>query len=77
MKAPVGKVLGGTSGINFMFFNRGSPYDFDNWANITGDASWKYENVLEYFKKIENYQGEFPLSGEPFLNICIHMYFLM
>ncbi len=61
---PLGRVLGGTSTINYMFFNRGSPYDFDNWANITGDPSWSYLNLLPYFKRAENYQGEFPLTGE-------------
>ncbi|ODM92761.1 Oxygen-dependent choline dehydrogenase [Orchesella cincta] len=37
-----------------------SPYDYDGWANITNDDSWKYSNMLEYLKKSENYQGNFP-----------------
>jgi len=68
MPAKVGKLLGGTSSINYMFFNRGNPLDFDNWANITKDPSWKYENVLKYFKRIENYQGEFELTGQKLWN---------
>ncbi len=34
------------------------PLDYDNWANITGDTQWKYENVLPYFKKSIDYHGE-------------------
>lgn len=49
--------LGGTSFLNFMIYLRGSPQDFDNWANITGDQSWSYENLLPHFKSIETYYG--------------------
>lgn len=48
-----GKMLGGSSSINFMAYTRGNPHDFDNWAKITGDDSWKWENVLPYFIKSE------------------------
>ncbi len=44
------------------------PQDYDNWANITHDDSWKYENMLKYFKRVETYQGDFP-SGK--LPLCI------
>ena len=57
---PRGKLLGGSSNLNFMIYMRGCPHDFDNWANLTGDPSWKYENLLPYFKKMENYEGNFP-----------------
>jgi choline dehydrogenase len=40
-----------------MLYFRGSPKDFDAWANITKDPSWKYENVLPYLKKSEDYHG--------------------
>jgi len=40
-----------------MIYLRGSPQDFDNWANITGDQSWSYENLLPHFKSIETYYG--------------------
>ena len=39
---------------------RGSPKDFDNWANITGDDSWSYRNLLPFFKNLEDYEGNFP-----------------
>ncbi|CAL8122606.1 unnamed protein product [Orchesella dallaii] len=61
---PLGRALGGTSSINYMFFNRGSPKDFDNWANIAGDPSWNYSNMLQYFKKSENYAGQFPPTDQ-------------
>lgn len=37
---------------------RGHPQDFDSWANITGDDRWAYRNALEYFKRSEDYFGE-------------------
>jgi len=52
-----GKGLGGSSVINAMMYLRGSPYDYDNWANITGDFIWTYVNLLPFFKKIETYDG--------------------
>ncbi|XP_028163507.1 glucose dehydrogenase [FAD, quinone]-like [Ostrinia furnacalis] len=54
-KYPVdhGKVLGGSSSINGMYYVRGVPENYDSWAAITKDASWNYANVLPYFKKSE------------------------
>jgi choline dehydrogenase len=52
MMMPRGKMLGGSSGINYMAYVRGHPGDFDAWA--TGGASgWSYRDVLPYFKKSE------------------------
>ncbi|ODN05261.1 Glucose dehydrogenase [FAD, quinone] [Orchesella cincta] len=56
---PRGKVLGGSSSLNYMIYARGHELDFNNWANITGDSSWNYKNVLPYFKKSLIYKGEF------------------
>lgn len=53
-----GKMLGGSGTHNEMVHSRGSPKDFDNWAAITGDESWSYENVLQYFKKSETFIAE-------------------
>ncbi|CAL8117898.1 unnamed protein product [Orchesella dallaii] len=55
-----GRTLGGSSSVNGMYFNRGSPHDFENWANITEDESWKYSNLIPYWKKVENYMGSYP-----------------
>ena len=41
-----------------MIYMRGHPNDFDNWANITGDSRWSYESVLPFFKKSEDYRGD-------------------
>lgn len=53
-----GKALGGTSNINWLIHLRGHPKDFDHWAELTGDVGWKYKNLLPYFKRSEDYQGE-------------------
>jgi choline dehydrogenase len=50
---PRGKMLGGSSGINYMVFVRGHPGDFDNWANL-GAAGWSYQDVLPCFKRMED-----------------------
>ena len=52
MMVPRGKMLGGSSGINYMAYVRGHPGDFDSWA-ADGATGWSYEEVLPYFKKSE------------------------
>lgn len=49
---PRGKMLGGSSGLNYMAYVRGHPGDFDAWA-ADGATGWRYEEVLAYFKKSE------------------------
>ena len=49
-----GKVLGGSSSINGMIFQRGNPLDFDRWAADPGMESWSYAHCLPYFKRMEN-----------------------
>ena len=49
-----GKVLGGSSSINGMIFQRGNPLDYERWAGDTGMESWDYAHCLPYFKKMEN-----------------------
>lgn len=39
---------------------RGNPQDFDHWALLSNDSTWCYENILPYFKKLEDYHGNFP-----------------
>ena len=52
MMVPRGKMLGGSSGINYMAYVRGHPGDFDAWA-AGGATGWSYDDVLPYFKKSE------------------------
>jgi len=49
-----GKVLGGSSSINGMIFQRGNPLDYERWAKEPGMGSWDYAHCLPYFKKMEN-----------------------
>ncbi len=52
MMVPRGKMLGGSSGINYMAYVRGHPGDFDAWA-ADGATGWSYDEVLPYFTKSE------------------------
>jgi choline dehydrogenase len=49
-----GKVLGGSSSINGMIFQRGNPLDYERWAADPGMQSWSYAHCLPYFKRMEN-----------------------
>ena len=49
-----GKILGGSSSINGMIFQRGNPLDFERWAADKGMDTWDYAHCLPYFKKMEN-----------------------
>lgn len=55
LRYPRGKTLGGCSSINGMIYMRGQARDYDNWAALTGDSSWSWENVLPDFKAHENH----------------------
>ena len=48
-----GKVLGGSSSINGMIFQRGNPMDYQRWAADPGMADWDYAHCLPYFKRME------------------------
>ncbi|MCB0998553.1 MAG: choline dehydrogenase [Acidimicrobiales bacterium] len=48
-----GKVLGGSSSINGMIFQRGNPLDYERWAADPGMGTWDYAHCLPYFKKME------------------------
>ena len=49
-----GKVLGGSSSINGMIFQRGNPMDYERWAADSGMENWDYTHCLPYFKRMEN-----------------------
>jgi choline dehydrogenase len=48
-----GKVLGGSSSINGMIFQRGNPLDFERWAADPGMESWDHAHCLPYFRRME------------------------
>lgn len=50
---PRGKVLGGTSSINGMVYNRGNIADYDEWRD-SGCPGWGWKDVVPYFKKSEH-----------------------
>jgi choline dehydrogenase len=49
-----GKVLGGSSSINGMIFQRGNPLDYERWAADAGMETWSYAHCLPYFRRMEN-----------------------
>jgi choline dehydrogenase len=52
-----GKVLGGSSSINGMIFQRGNPMDYERWAADAGMSAWDFHHCLPYFKRMENSAG--------------------
>ena len=64
---PRGRVLGGSSSVNAMVYARGTPADYDRWAEA-GAAGWSYRDVLPYFKRSEDQErgeNEFHGTGGP------------
>lgn len=65
---PRGRTLGGSSSLNAMCYIRGHRSDYDHWAEL-GNAGWSYDEVLPYFKKLENRErgaDEFHATGGPY-----------
>jgi choline dehydrogenase len=52
-----GKLMGGCSCINGMFFQRGNPLVYEGWAQAPGMEDWDYAHTLPYFKRIERFDG--------------------
>ncbi|MDO6728805.1 GMC family oxidoreductase N-terminal domain-containing protein [Marinovum sp. 2_MG-2023] len=65
---PRGKTLGGCSSINGMIYMRGQARDYDNWAALTGEEAWNWENSLVNFKAHEDHykldDGADPVTGD-------------
>ena len=55
LRYPRGKTLGGCSSINGMIYMRGQARDYDQWAELTGDASGRWDNALPYFRRHEDH----------------------
>jgi choline dehydrogenase len=59
-----GKVLGGSSSINGMIFQRGNPMDYERWAADKGMQTWDYAHCLPYFNRMETCMAADP--DDPF-----------
>jgi choline dehydrogenase len=66
LRYPRGKVLGGCSSINGMIYMRGQSRDYDQWAELTGDARWRWSECLPHFLRHEDHwRGADPLHAAP------------
>jgi len=54
---PRGRVLGGCSSTNFMIAVRGHKNDYERWEKEHGCTGWGWNDVLPYFKKLEDYKS--------------------
>ncbi|KAJ5183210.1 alcohol oxidase [Penicillium capsulatum] len=57
-----GRLLSGSSGINYGLWTRGHSVDYDSWAKVVGDDRWNYANMLKYFKATETHHDP---AGNP------------
>ncbi|XP_065205514.1 glucose dehydrogenase [FAD, quinone]-like [Planococcus citri] len=64
---PRGKVIGGSSVLNYMLYVRGNKKDYDHWETL-GNVGWNSEEALYYFKKSEDNLNPF-LSRTPYHSV--------
>ncbi|KAF3939091.1 hypothetical protein ABW19_dt0210004 [Dactylella cylindrospora] len=60
-----GRILGGSTALNFMVWDRASKPEYDAWEEI-GNHGWNWNNMLKYMLKVENYvktSGYFGLNS--------------
>ena len=55
LRYPRGKTLGGCSSINGMIYMRGQARDYDQWAQLVGDDTWRWDQVLPAFRQHEDH----------------------
>ncbi|KAL2820418.1 hypothetical protein BJX63DRAFT_380752 [Aspergillus granulosus] len=61
---PRGKVLGGSSAINYMMYVRGSLQDYDDWAALVGDDGWNARSMQHYMRKHQTLEPVDPAAPE-------------
>jgi len=66
LRYPRGKTLGGCSSINGMIYMRGQARDYDQWAQLTGDDAWRWDNSLPHFMRHEDHwRLDQPAGADP------------
>lgn len=43
-----------------MIYQRGNPRDYDEMAKAVNDEEWRFDSLLPFFKKSEDYHGNYP-----------------
>jgi len=59
---PQGRILGGSTSLNGLVYNRGQTHDFDHWASM-GNTGWTYQELLPYFRKSETFHRDTQYRG--------------
>jgi choline dehydrogenase len=70
---PRGKVTGGSSAVGATIALRGTPNNFDEWAEL-GNPAWAWDEVLPFYKRLEDdqdFDNEYHGKGGP---IPIHRF---
>ena len=57
-----GRILSGSSAVNYGLWTRGHSVDYDCWAELVGDDRWSYKRLLKYFKRSESHHDP---KGDP------------